>query len=358
MSPLIPVYTSLELRAAIRLYHAKHKTPTQIFNKLCAIYGPKCISRKQVSVWCSKFDAGETNLVDTPRSGRPISERTEEMKSRIEQMIYADRRLKIREIAEEVGLSKTVVHRIVHDDLKFKKVCARWVPKELTPEHKRKRLECAKKNLERLASEPDFFENIITGDETWVHYDTPETKRQSMTWKHTESPTAKKFKKTISAKKTMASVFWDVQGVVLCEFLPKGETINANRYIETLEKLKGKIRFGRKRRGRIQAKKIILQHDNATPHTARTTKAWLERSGWDVLDHPPHSPDLAPSDFYLFGPLKVHLGGKKFETEAELQAEVQNFFKEKCVQWYQDGILKLKKRWEKCVENGGDYVEK
>ncbi len=97
-------------------------------------------------------------------------------------------------------------------------------------------------------------------------------------------------------------------------------------------------------------KKIILQHDNATPHKARTTKAWLERLGWDVLDHPLYSPELAPSDFYPFGPLKVHLGGKKFETEAELQ----NFFKEKCVQWYRNGIMKLKKRWKKCVKNGGD----
>ncbi len=86
-----------------------------------------------------------------------------------------------------------------------------------------------------MATEPDFFDNVITADETWVHYDTPETKRQSMKWKHTESPVAKKFKETISAKKTMASVFWDVQGIILCEFLPKGETINANRYIDVGE---------------------------------------------------------------------------------------------------------------------------
>ncbi len=94
--------------------------------------------------------------------------------------------------------------------------------------------------------------------------------------------------KPLNLAKTMASVFWDVQGVVLCEFLPKGETINANRYTETLEKLKCKIRFGRNHRRRLQVKKIILQHDNATPpHTARTTKACLERFGWDVLDYSP-----------------------------------------------------------------------
>ncbi len=119
MSSLIPVYTPLELRAVIHLYRAKHKTPTQIFKKLCAIYGPKCTSCKQISIWCSKFDAGETNLVDTPCSRWPISEQIEQIKSRIEQMIYADRRLKIWEIVVEVGLSKTIVHGIVHDDLKL-----------------------------------------------------------------------------------------------------------------------------------------------------------------------------------------------------------------------------------------------
>lgn len=136
---------------------------------MSVIYGSKAISRKQISFWCSKFNAAETSLDDTPRSGRPISERTEEIRSRIQQMIYADRRLKIREIADAVGLSKTVVHRIVHEDLQFQKVCARSISKELTADHKRKRFECAKRNLQRLATEPGFFNNIITADETWVH---------------------------------------------------------------------------------------------------------------------------------------------------------------------------------------------
>lgn len=108
----------------------------------------------------------------------------------------------------------------------------------------------------------------------------------------------------------MASVFWDVQGIVLCEFLPKCETINADRYIGTLEKLKSKIRFGRKRQGRLQAKTIILQQDNATSHTARQTKSLLKRSSWHVLEQPLCIPVLTPSDFYLFGPLKCHLDGK------------------------------------------------
>ncbi|GFN97159.1 histone-lysine N-methyltransferase SETMAR [Plakobranchus ocellatus] len=53
------------------------------------------------------------------------------------------------------------------------------------------------------------------------------------------------------------------------------------------------------------------------PYTAKRTKEWLERYRWDIISHPAHSTDLALSDFHLFGPLKRHLGGKKFEDEDE-----------------------------------------
>jgi hypothetical protein len=51
-------------------------------------------------------------------------------------------------------------------------------------------------------------------------------------------------------------------------------------------------------------------HDSARPHTANRRRDLLRRYNWEVLDHPPYSPDLAPSDFHLFGPLKKHLGGR------------------------------------------------
>lgn len=133
------------------------------------------------------------------------------------------------------------------------------------------------------------------------HHVTPETKAASMTWKHPSSPTPRKFQSQQSAKKIMATVFWDAKDVLLVEFLPYGQTINAGGYCEVLDRLREAVR--RKRPGRLR-KGVIIQHDNATPHTAKLTKDWLQRYGWDVLQHPPYSPDLAPSDYHLFGPLK------------------------------------------------------
>ncbi|GFO02715.1 histone-lysine N-methyltransferase SETMAR [Plakobranchus ocellatus] len=177
----------------------------------------------------------------------------------------------------------------------------------LSDEHKRQRVEISQILLHRCQQEGDetvdvgpggdhrarnkLLEHLITGDKTWLHLNTPETKRDSMTWKH--------------------------------HILPKGERVNADRHCETLDRLRHAVR--RKRPGLLRTG-VVLQHDNATPLTAKRTKEWLERYKWDIIPHPAHSPDLAPSDFHLFGPLKRHLEGKKFEDEDELIGEVHDWF--------------------------------
>jgi len=348
--------TKEEVRAVIRFFNFQNISPTEIHRKITEVYGPQVMSRKSVSVWCTKFNSGRESVEDEARSGRPISTSTAETIDAVEKLLRSDRRLKIREMATQLDLPKTTVHEIVHEKLNFRKVCARWVPKMLTADHKTKRLRISIEHLNRARNDESFLDHLITGDETWVHYSTPYNKRDSMTWKHPESPVPKKFKQTISSKKVMATVFWDAQGILLIEFLSKNETINADRYIETLKKLKEKIRF--KRRGQLRSGNVKLLHDNATPHSAGKTKAWLEKYKWEVLEHPPYSPDLAPSDFFLFGPLKKHLGGTHFQNEEEVMNAVTEYFDGKCAAYFRDGIFKLLHRWEKCINLNGDYVEK
>jgi len=76
-----------------------------------------------------------------------------------------------------------------------------------------------------------------------------------------------------------------------------------------------------------------------------------------ILDHPPYSPDLAPSDFHLFLYLKKHLAGKKLDDDDEVQ-EVMTWFKGLAVDFYDSGIQKLVPRLNKCLDNAGDCVEK
>ncbi|GFO45461.1 histone-lysine N-methyltransferase SETMAR [Plakobranchus ocellatus] len=112
------------------------------------------------------------------------------------------------------------------------------------------------------------------------------------------------------------------KGVILLDILPQGQCINAARYCSTLDRLKEAIR--RKRPGLLR-RGVVHQHDNATPHSANLTQQWLQRYSWEILLHPAHSPDLAPSDFHLFGTLKPHLGGMAFETEDDLIINLKAF---------------------------------
>ena len=153
----------------------------------------------------------------------------------------------------------------------------------------------------------------------------------------------------------MATVFWDTKGVLLVDFLPPGETVNAARYCETLNKLREAVR--RKRPGRL-SEGFSLQHDNATPHTAKMTKEWIQKYGWEVLPHPPHSPDLAPSDYHLFGPLKRHLAGKRFDEDEDLIQEVKTWLQNLDGDFFKRGIYSLMHRWQKCIDLEGDYIEK
>ncbi|GFN80970.1 histone-lysine N-methyltransferase SETMAR [Plakobranchus ocellatus] len=129
--------------------------------------------------------------------------------------------MRIREIALKLEIPKSTVHEVVHDTLGYWKVSAIWVPKMLTEDHKLQRVEISQRLLQRCQQDNgdedamhigvgpggDFqvnnnlFDNLITGDETWVHLNTPETKRDSMTWKHPSSPVTKKFKVQRSAVK-------------------------------------------------------------------------------------------------------------------------------------------------------------
>ena len=103
---------------------------------------------------------------------------------------------------------------------------------------------------------------------------------------------------------------------------------------------------------------VVLLHDNATPHTSVKTLEWLHKYNWEILQHPAYSPDLAPSDYHLFGPLKRELSGQGFTTDNELKDAVMQFFSQHDASFYRGGIMALVDRWDKCLNKFGDYVEK
>ena len=79
---------------------------------------------------------------------------------------------------------------------------------------------------------------------------------------------------------------------------------------------------------------------------------------YELLPHPPYFPDLAPSDYFLFPNLKKWLGGKRFYSNDEIISQTNTYFEDLGKSYFLEGIQKLEKRWTKCIELKGDYIEK
>ncbi|KAJ4431847.1 hypothetical protein ANN_20453 [Periplaneta americana] len=232
------------------------------------------------------------SLKASNRPGHP-SLITEDLKTKMNDRILQDRRTSLDKVHIAFpNISRSLLGEIVSQHLGYHKICARWVPRQLSDQHKTQRMASALTFLMRYHTDGDaFLDQIVTADETWVSHNTPETKHQSRQWHHPSSPKKPRiFKQTLSTQKVMTTVFWDRKGVLLLDFMPKGTTINANRYCETLRKI----------RRAIQSK----------------------------------SPDLAPSDFHLFTKLKDFLGGTRFGSDEELKNTVNTWLNELAAEEY------------------------
>ncbi|UYV74548.1 hypothetical protein LAZ67_12000101 [Cordylochernes scorpioides] len=179
---------------------------------------------------------------DDERIGRPVTATDNAAVAAVRNVVEADRRVTIDEIMIRlppgIEIGRSSIGTIMSDVLNFRKVCARWVPRLLSENHKQQRMEAARAFLEMHRRDGDqLFSRIVTRDESLVHHSTPETKRQSMVWMKPEESAPKKAKVTISAGKVMAIVLWDWKGVLLVDYLPPNTTVNAARFLTNEQKL-------------------------------------------------------------------------------------------------------------------------
>jgi hypothetical protein len=137
------------------------------------------------------------------------------------------------------------------------------------------------------------------------------------------------------------------------EYMPTGATINSERYVETLQKLKARVR-----RVRPDMELLFLHHDNERPHTSAQTTVEIHRLGFTALDHTQCSPDLDTSDFHLFPKLKEHLRGYHFLSGDEVKTPVKMRSRQQYAQIYRDELMKQPARRRKCVGRRADNVEK
>ena len=143
----------------------------------------------------------------------------------------------------------------------------------------------------------EFLRQYTTVDETRIHHYTPETKERSKQWVFEGERAPKKVKTVKSAGKVLATVFWDAREIIYTDYLEKGQTIIGAYYASLLHRLSEEIK---KKRPHLKKKKILFHQDNALMHTCAVSMVKIIELKFKLLQHPPYSPDLAPSDFFYF----------------------------------------------------------
>lgn len=129
-------------------------------------------------------------------------------------------------------------------------------------------------------------------------------------------------------KKVMLCVWWNFQGVIHYELLPDGFSINAELYSQQLDRMYASLQ--KKYPAVINRRRGLLIQDNAKPHVAIRTKEKIEDlDGIELLPHPAYSPDLAPSDYYLFRSMANFFKGRNFKNQQEVEIGCRDFFDSK-----------------------------
>jgi len=320
-------------------------------------YGEDCLSRTQCHEWHQRLKSGRTSTEEDPKSGRPSTSMDDDHVEKVLAMIRQNRRLTVREVAEEVGICRSSCHLILTDKLKMRCVAAKFVPRLLTDAQKEKRVTVSQEMLDRPNADENYLKNVITGDETWLYGYDDETKVQSSQWMGKLSPRPKKVRQSRSNVKVMLTVFFYWKGIAHYDFVPRGETVNKEFYINVLKHLREAMR--RKRPEAQTNNTWILYHDNTPAHASLLIREYLTKHETTVVSQPPYFPDLAPADIYLFPKLKSSLKCRRFQTVEEteensiqdLRAIAQNTFQDAFQNW------KKKKGWERSIKSGGEYFE-
>ena len=204
----------------------------------------------------------------------------------------ANRKLKLCEIAEELKISEDSVFTLLHEQLSMRKLSSKWMWCLFTVDQKQQCVDDSKLCLQLFQrNKKVFLRKYVTIDKTLIHHFTPESNQQSAEWTAIGKRRPKWPKTQTSAGKILATVFWDPHGILFIDYLEKGRTINSEYYVALLEEIAKKWQ--------IKKKKELIHQDNAPCCKSIATMAKLHELHFELLPHPPCSPDLAPSDYWF-----------------------------------------------------------
>ena len=175
-------------------------------------FGASCMNRASIFEWHKRFKEGREFVRDDERCGRSEEVRTRELIGQIKNFMDKDPRVSIETISVQFDVSLGTVHTIIREELKMRKICAKFVPRVLREDQKERRCHDSREMVELINSDPTVLDALVTCDESWIDCYDPETKRQSSKWKHAGSPRPKKARQSKSTHRLLMIPFFDSNG--------------------------------------------------------------------------------------------------------------------------------------------------
>ena len=338
-----------ELRKLVFFFWKDKKNAVTISNKINSVLGAGSISPSTCQRWVSKFNCGEFDVSDAQRSGRPSNPMIEEG---IIDHLKRDKYATTTEMAESLNVSTESVRDHLHR-LGLKYMVNTWVPHRLTDANKLNRKTVCQ-NLLKMYENNDFLMRLVTVDECWIYWENDQRSYHNRSWVDPKGDNTTAVKRVLSKKKHLLTVFWDALGIIYMEVQPPGVNITSEIYCSQLEKMKHAIR---EKRRRTHLRDFFFIQDNARPHTAVQTTNKLAELEINVLQHPPYSPDLSPSDFYLFSPMKSSIRGRNYENATDIMVDINEWCRKKDRSFFTKAFTILPERWQKCILANGDYFQ-
>lgn len=327
-------------------FHLK-KTAAEAHEMLMQAYGDNVPSDKSCREWFRRFKIGDFSVNDKPRSGQPKKFEDDELQALIDE----DPCQSQDELAQLLNIHRSTISvRLAAMGKIYKE--GRWLPYELKERDIERRKTICEILLEKHKRK-GFLHRILTGDEKWIYFHNPK-RRKSIC--DPGQPSTSTPNRNIHDKKVLLCIWWDQKGIVYHQLLKEKETITGELYKQQIIFLSEQLKNKRPEYAN-RHDKVIFQHDNARPHVAKVVKATLETLKWDVLPHPPYSPDIAPSDYHLFRSMAHGLSSQHFKTYGEIEKWVNEWIALKDESFFRKGIQQLPVRWEKIIANDGKYFD-
>ena len=250
------------------------------------------------------------------RCGRCKEVRTPELIGQIKNSIYEDRCVTIETISAHFDVIVGTVHTIIREELKMRKICAKFVRRVFREDQKERRCHDSREMVELIYSDTAVFDALVTCDERWIYCYEPETKRQSSQYKHAGSPRYKKARQSKSTHTLLMIPFFDSTGMIYMHWVPTGQTVNQEYYAEVIREFRK--RFLVKRPAVFKSGQWHFHQDNVpVPNSIFVTDYSTKMSIKRV-----HQPPYTPCDFRLLLKHKEKLRSCRNETIEEMKGAV------------------------------------